>query len=125
MKKGKPGPNRGYKQAQVKRTPLGLRLFRARRAKGLTQEQLGELVGLSKRMVAHYEVGSKAMTVEMLQRIANTLGFTVAQLLGEKEIANNTTPIKPAVRKRIEALISLPPVDQQAIFRMIDNANNK
>ncbi len=77
-------------------------------------------------MIAHYEAGSKAMTVESLQKIAATLGVTVSQLLGEKSAPPDLeNGIKPSVRKRIEALKELPVADQQAIFRMIDNALKK
>ena len=92
----------------------------------MTQEQLGVLAGLSKRMIAHYEVGSKAMTVEALQKIAAMLGVTVSHLLGEKAAPPDLeSGIKPSIRKRIETLKELPPPDQQAIFRMIDNAAKK
>jgi len=80
-------------------------------------------VGLSKRMIAHYEAGSKAMTVTALQKVASALGVTVATLMGERAAPPapvNTT--KPSVRKRVEILQKLAPTDQQAIFRMIDNA---
>lgn len=125
MKKGKPGPSKGKKHIQVTRSTLGEKLYKARRARGLTQEHLGELVGLSKRMIAHYETGSKAMTVESLQKIAAILGVTVSQLLSEKASPDLENGIKPAVRKRIEILKDLPVADQQAIFRMIDNAAKK
>ena len=126
MRKGKPGPAKGKKHSQVVRTPLGKKLYKTRRARGITQERLGELVGLSKRMIAHYEVGSKAMTVEYLQKIAETLGVTVSYLLEER-----SDPLKleektsRSLRKRFETLKKLPSMDQQAIFRMIDNAAKK
>jgi transcriptional regulator with XRE-family HTH domain len=126
MKKGKPGPSRGKKHSQISRSPLGERLYRARRARGLTQEQLGEFTGFSKRMIAHYEVGSKAMTVESLQKIADSLGVAISHLLGEKSTPPDLeSGIKPSIRKRLEALKELPIPDQQAIFRMIDNAAKK
>jgi transcriptional regulator with XRE-family HTH domain len=126
MKKRKPGPSKGKKHTQISRSPLGERLYRVRRARGLTQEQLGELTGLSKRMIAHYEVGSKAMTVDSLKKIAVSLGVAISHLLGEKSTPPDLeTGIKPSIRKRLDTLKELPAPDQQAIFRMIDNAAKK
>jgi len=126
MKK-KPGPPKGRSKTSVKRSPLGERLCRARRARGLTQEELGKRIGVSKRMIAHYEAGSKAMTVPALQRIAEALGVKVATLVanGQTTTIEETRLMKPALKKRVEALEQLPAADQQAIFRMIDNARSK
>lgn len=77
-------------------------------------------------MIAHYEVGSKAMTVESLQKIVNALGVAISHLLGDKSTSPDLeNGIKPSIRKRIETLKALPAQDQQAIFRMIDNAAQK
>jgi transcriptional regulator with XRE-family HTH domain len=73
-------------------------------------------------MIAHYETGSKAMTVESLQKIASALGVTISHFLGEKAAPDLENGIKPSIRKRLETLKDLPAADQQAIFRMIDNA---
>jgi len=123
MERKKPGPQKGHKHTSVVRSTLGDRIYKIRRTRGLTQAQLGTQVGLSKRMIAHYEAGSKAMTVTALQKVASALGVTVATLMGERAAPPapvNTT--KPSVRKRVEILQKLAPTDQQAIFRMIDNA---
>lgn len=125
MNKTKPGPEKGKTQDQVKRSPLGERLCKIRKSRGLTQEQLGELVGLSKRMIAHYEAGSKAMTVVSLQKIAKALGVTIAHLTGEKKNVIKEAEVKPALKKRIETLKKLPQADQQAIFKMIDALETK
>jgi transcriptional regulator with XRE-family HTH domain len=127
MKTKKPGPPKGRPKSGVKRSPLGERLCRARKARGLTQEELGKRVGVSKRMIAHYEVGSKAMTVPSLQRIAEALGVKVATLVANDQAAtfDDERLMKPALKKRVEVLEQLPAADQQAIFRMIDNARSK
>jgi transcriptional regulator with XRE-family HTH domain len=125
MKKGKPGPRWGKKRGQAGRTQLGDRLYKCRKAHGLTQEQLGEIIGVSKRMVSHYEAGSLAMTVESLQKFAKALGVKTSYLLGERgssPIIEEKSKIKPSLSKRIEMLKKLKPIEQQSIFRSIDNA---
>lgn len=59
------------------------RQVRARRlALGLTQEQLGERLGLGARSISHIETGRRVgYTREDLERLAHALETSVAQLL--------------------------------------------
>ncbi|MBO5034619.1 MAG: helix-turn-helix transcriptional regulator, partial [Oscillospiraceae bacterium] len=52
-----------------------------RKEKGLTQEQLGALVGVSAQAVSKWEKGG-APDVELLPAIADTLGVTMDTLFG-------------------------------------------
>ncbi len=63
------------------------------------------------------------MTVASLLKIAEALGVTASHLLGERKASQNiNNNFKPSLKKRIEVLRNLSTTDQQAIFRMIDNA---
>jgi len=122
MKRKKPGPPKGQRHKDVKRTPLGENIYKVRNMRGLTQEELGTQVGLSQRMIAHYEVGSKAITVTSLLKIAKALNVNVSELLAERTPKEPADKLKPSLRKRMKILKSLPEQDQKAIFRMIDLA---
>lgn len=50
---------------------------------GMTQQQLGEAVGLSRFAIIEYEAGSKSPTVENAKRMAAVLKTTVEYLIGE------------------------------------------
>lgn len=64
----------------------GQRLLELRKAKGLTQEQLGQMVGLSKQQVRRYEKkGIRTMRVHRLYDLAGALGCTVADILDLSE----------------------------------------
>jgi len=60
---------------------VGKRLRELRQAKGLSQEQLGELCGLHRTYVGAVERGEKNVTVVTLSRIATALGVPVRTFL--------------------------------------------
>ena len=65
---------------------LGYRLRELREKKGLSQEKLGQLTGVTKVSVCGYELGKKTPSVNQLDRIANALDFTTDYLLGRDKI---------------------------------------
>lgn len=60
------------------------RIAALRRQRGLTQEQLGVLVGVSAQAVSKWEKGG-APDVELLPRLADTLGVTIDALFGRSD----------------------------------------
>jgi transcriptional regulator with XRE-family HTH domain len=61
---------------------FGARLRRFRAASGFTLEQVGRKVGLSKRMVAYYEIQGGTPSPEQLAAFAKALGISADQLVG-------------------------------------------
>ncbi|GAB4007134.1 hypothetical protein GCM10028808_10430 [Spirosoma migulaei] len=53
---------------------IGSKILEARKAKGLTQTELGELLGVSKVTINGYEAGKQNLTLETLERITKALG---------------------------------------------------
>lgn len=60
-----------------------IRYFRNR--KGISQEVLGEKVGLSKSQISQIETGAKSTSVERLSKIADVLGINVSDLYDEED----------------------------------------
>lgn len=58
----------------------GVKLKSLREEAGLTGVQLGEAAGVSQSMIAHYERGVKAPSMEVLGRIADKLGVKMDDL---------------------------------------------
>ena len=69
-RKKKPGPQKGSKHKGIVRSDFGQRLFDTRKARGLTQIELGKIVGLSKRMIAYYEANTSGPPVEVLRKLS-------------------------------------------------------
>ena len=60
---------------------LGRRVADARRSRGLTQEGLGELVGLDASSVSRVERGKRWLSFDALVRLARVLGVSLGALL--------------------------------------------
>lgn len=63
---------------------LSGRIAELRKERGLTQEQLGQLVGVSAQAVSKWEKGG-APDVELLPALADRLGVTIGALFGREE----------------------------------------
>jgi transcriptional regulator with XRE-family HTH domain len=125
MKKKKPGPPKGQKKTEVKRTPIGERLFKTRKARGYTQEELGKRIGLSKRMVAHYEGDSATPDIDVLTKFADALAVTVSYILGESTQKKIDTDISPVFRRHLEILQRLPTKEQKTVIEMVEGLELK
>ena len=58
---------------KINRTFLGQRLKEARKKKGLTQQQLGELTELSDKYISRIETGKADMSLDCFVALINTL----------------------------------------------------
>ena len=65
---------------------LSQQITRLRRERGLTQEQMGQLVGVSAQAVSKWEKGG-APDVELLPVLADRLGVSIDALFGREETA--------------------------------------
>ena len=124
MKKNKHGPRKGEKHSTVKRSAFGVRLFTTRKSRGLSQMELGEKIGLSKRMISYYEGDTPGPPVEILKKIADALNVTTSYLMLESPLKTlKEDDVTPTVRKHLEALKKLPAKEQKTIFHMIELAS--
>jgi transcriptional regulator with XRE-family HTH domain len=63
---------------------LASRLRARRKSLGLTQHQLAELAGTDQSHISRLEQGRKGATTGMLHRIAQALGLSLSELLGDR-----------------------------------------
>ena len=61
---------------------IGQRIRKFRKARGLSQEQLAEKIGISTTHMSHIETGSTKLSLITLVSIANSLCVGIDQLLG-------------------------------------------
>jgi transcriptional regulator with XRE-family HTH domain len=120
MKRTKRGPLQGQTHKDVKRSPFGKRLFSTRKARGISQAELGEKIGLSKRMVSFYEGDTQGPPVDVVIKMAAVLNVTTSYLLGESPMKIIKDEMTPSIRKHVDTLQKLPPKDQKAVMRMIE-----
>jgi len=67
-----------------------------RLAKGLTMEQLAELLGVTRQMVYNYESKKRTPSVEICKKYSEIFGVTTDNVLGLTEIPiGSITPLEP------------------------------
>jgi len=62
---------------------LGKNIARIRKLKKMTSSQLAEFVGIKQPYLSQIEKGKRTPSLEVIQKIAQVLGTTVSELLGE------------------------------------------
>ena len=68
---------------------IGKRLKELRMEKGLSQEELGYAIGVTKVSICGYENGTRIPNLEKLVRLAERLETTTDYLLGREIVVNN------------------------------------
>lgn len=94
---------------------IGTRIKEAREAKGLTQEQLAEIVGLSSTHISVIERGVKAPKLETFIEIANALDVTSDSLL--LDVLDNSLQV--TATELSEQIKRLPPKEQRKILKAV------
>ena len=80
---------------------IGNRIKTARKAKGLSQSELSELIDKSVGYMSYIETGSKKPSLENLIQIANALDVTIDELLSDNLVAAS-----PVSNTQINQLLS-------------------
>ncbi|MET3693166.1 helix-turn-helix domain-containing protein [Methylobacterium goesingense] len=104
------------KHATADDRTLGIRITALRKARGLSQTQVGKALGVSFQQVQKYERGTNRIGAGRLQAIANLFEVPVSSLYGDVD--------DTAEESEIFGLIALPgAVDLLRAFAKIDNAD--
>lgn len=84
---------------------LGQRIARLRKSKGLTQEELGDKVGISSQAVSKWETDASVPDIMLLVKIANIFDITVDELLGNERIRETPKVVPQENRKDVDKMI--------------------
>lgn len=98
--------------------PVGYRLASIRKAKGLTQVQVAERIGIPQYLVSDYETGRLHLSDDMIIRFAKSLGASSDMILG----LDGHSLEAPSLRliKRFKKIELLPVAKQKALLQTID-----
>jgi transcriptional regulator with XRE-family HTH domain len=100
---------------------IGIRIRQARRAAKLTQEKLGEHLGISKQMVSHIERGRHHVTVDHIIIICRACNTSADWLILGRG-ADTAVPDRIlAVARRI---VSMKPEQQELLLTMFSGIAN-
>ncbi|MEW6367555.1 MAG: helix-turn-helix transcriptional regulator [Acidobacteriota bacterium] len=99
---------------------FGRRLADIRRSRAMTQAELGEAVGVSKRVIAYYEQADAQSRGALLIDLARALRVSTDQLLGLKAQKETPDPRAARLLKRLQRIEQLPSADIRVVLKMID-----
>jgi transcriptional regulator with XRE-family HTH domain len=99
---------------------LGERITRLRKARGITQVQLADILGVSQQTIQAYEVGRRRIQVSALPAVARALSVMLEELLGEPQQSSRKRGPASRLQQQIEAITQLPKNRQRFVSEMLD-----
>jgi len=108
----------------IQKEPLGQRLTRIRKERGLTQVDLADKMGIIQELVSSYERNRLRMHADMVIRFSLALGISTDELLGIRHTQSSKKQngkLDLKLTRRIKRISTLPSVDQKILLKTIDN----
>jgi len=99
---------------------VGQRLLRLRKGRGFSQAELGQIVGVSQRMMTYYEREAGHPPAHLLPKLAEALGVTADVLLGLRPVQQTHAPRNTRLWRKLREVEKLPPGDRQAVLKILD-----
>ena len=107
------------KNAKKDKISFGQQLKKLRQVKGLTQTELGRLIGASTRMVEHYENHATYPPIALIPAITKALKISADELLGIKDFKDDELVKIKNLMRRFKTVSHFPLRDQRAVFNLI------
>ena len=104
----------------IKEGDILLRIKEARKAKGLTQVEVAQIIGISQNGYSNWETGRNRIDMNSLQKLADLFGVSIDYLLGKNE--SSRSGIKIPVLGDVAAGIPIEAVENIVDYEEIDAA---
>ncbi|MBU0765309.1 MAG: helix-turn-helix transcriptional regulator [Bacteroidetes bacterium] len=104
---------------------IGQNIKKLREEKGLTQQQIAELVNMHRSNYSKVESGQRELSISALNKIARYFGVTLDDLVNGNEIPQEITIEDKSATEQFRMLQELDQDDKKMIFRMIDTLITK
>ncbi len=111
-------PVMAKKQATEENEPFGRRLARLRRERAMTQAELAEKIGITRRMVIYYECESDRPPAHVIDRLSKVLKVSADALLGIRTITGDA-PINFRIWRRFRIIEDLSAADRMAVWKFV------
>jgi len=106
--------------APVSEVAIGSRLRELRKARGLTQVELAQKLGMVQPVLSRYEQGEIRMHGALVTAFARALDTTTDDLLGLKPRVDAAPTKDRRFLRRLQRIEKLPKADKQALLKTID-----
>lgn len=101
--------------------PFGRRLSVLRKSRGLSQRELAARLETTREIIDYYERRSVNPSLAFIERAAEALGVSVAELLGSEPNHGRHRPgPAPRLAERLEQIRLLPRKEQEFVIRFLD-----
>lgn len=101
---------------------LGARIAQLRKGQGMTQSDFARRLGIAQQTLAHYEVGRLRVAASMLPTLAQVLGTSVEDLIGQARTrAGGRRGSAPRLQQQLARLSVLPKSKQRAIMDVLES----
>jgi transcriptional regulator with XRE-family HTH domain len=101
---------------------------RIRQQKGLSQYDVADKSGISRRMISHYEREGILPPMDRLEALANALGVKISSLFEDTSTipgSENLVGIDPRSVKKLKDILSLPSEDRNDLYRILNKMLKK
>lgn len=104
---------------------LSSALKKVREAKGLSQKELANLIGMAQAQYSRIESGKTDPSFSVVVKIAKALGLTISELFQADEIFSDTNSYDKTLMEKLRLLDSLDEVEKKSIYNLIDSLISK
>jgi transcriptional regulator with XRE-family HTH domain len=114
-----------FMKIEKKHRPIFSRnLIKYRKERGLSQQELANITGLSQRMIVYYENEAVKPPIDKIEILAKALYVKINDLLGTSEESNiqkEFTQIDARTLKKFKKILSLPKHQRHIIYSMTES----
>jgi transcriptional regulator with XRE-family HTH domain len=111
----------GGRPATKEAPPFGQRLAAIRKSKGWSQRELADKLGVRRELVDYYERRAPNPALDFIQRAAEALGVSAAELIGEEGVRKKRGGgPEGRMRRLFEQASKLPRSQQEKIAAVIE-----
>lgn len=91
-------------------------------AKGLSQGELAEAIGMTRDLVTYYERAAKNPSLETVKKVADFFGVTVGEMFKDTPKGGRKPGPPSKLELLTERISKLPPTEQKLMVKMIEGA---
>jgi transcriptional regulator with XRE-family HTH domain len=100
---------------------IGKIIKKIREEKGLTQQQLAELINMHRSNYSKVESGERDLSIEAINKVAKYFGMSIDQLVNfDGHLPNEVTVEDKTLMEQVKLIQELEPEEKNMVFKMID-----
>lgn len=100
---------------------IGKTIKKIREEKGLTQQQIAELINMHRSNYSRVETGERDLSIEAINKIAKYFGMTIDQLVNfDGNIPSEVTIEDKTLLEQVKLIQELEEEEKNMVFKMID-----